>query len=183
MKNWRALALLLLCIPALAACGNSKDVATIYVLTPPQEASRLTEELAVITRRHGLNPNLGHATDDKGHTLHVIEASGHWLYLWGQNMPLSGSEDPILCGHYSEGHPDPGQYIVTVDHGLVRIGLNHVLAVVAPGKPRALMSEISKELSADGYTVRSRPVLCSPLSKIQASRDHWGSEPARKERA
>jgi hypothetical protein len=128
-------------------------------------ATRLTQDLAVIAKRHGLNPSLSHATDDKGRTLHVVEASSLPLHLWGQNLPLSGAENPALCGHFTEGHPDPGQYIVTVDHGLVLIGLNHALAVIAPGRPRALMSEIGNELSADGYVVRLAPAECSPLSR------------------
>ena len=122
MKNWKAFVFLLLSGVALAACGNSKDAATIYVLTPPRKAFRFTQDLAVIAKRHGLDPNLGQSTDDKGFTYRVIEANGRWLHLWGTNMPLSGNESPGVCGHYTGSHPDPGQYIVTVDHGLVRSG-------------------------------------------------------------
>jgi hypothetical protein len=171
MKNWKAFAFLLLSSLALTACGNSKDAATIYVLAPPQKASRFTQDLAVIAKRHELDPNLGQSTDDKGFTYRVIEANGSWLHLWGTNIPLSGNESPGVCGHYAGSHPDPGQYIVTVDHGLVRIGFNHILALIASGRPHELSSEIGKELSADGYTVRTSPVLCSPLSKIRALRD------------
>ena len=170
MKNRNAFVSLLLCTFLLAACGNSKDAATIYVLAPPQKAVRFTEDLAAISKRHGLNPNLGSSTDDKGFTFRVIEANGRWMRLWSTNMPLSGQENPALCGHYAEGHPDPGQYIVTVDHGLVRIGLNYVLAMIAKGRPYALISEISRELKASGYTVRSRPAECSSLSKEESKR-------------
>lgn len=171
MKNWKVLALLLLCSPALSACGNSNDATTIYVLTPPQKATRFTEDLAVLAKRHGLSPDLGRAKDDKGHTLYVIEADGSWLHMWGQNVPLDRYANPATCGHYSEGHPDPGQYVITIDHNLGRIGLNQILAMLAPDGPRTLGLEIGKELKAFGYTVRSSPVECSPLSKIQASRD------------
>lgn len=168
MKSWKPLVFLFLCTPALVSCGNSKDAVTIYVLTPPQKAALFTQDLAVIAKRHGLDPNLGQSTGDKNLKYRVIEADGRWLWLWGTNVPLDKYASPILCGHYAQGHPDPGQYIVTIDHGLVRIGLNHVLAVIASGRPRALMSEVSKDLKASGYTVRSSPAVCSPLSKIGA---------------
>jgi len=74
-------------------------------------------------------------------------------------MPLSGQEDPALCGRYSEGHPDPGQYIVTIDH---------VLPLMETQRPRELISEISKELKMAGYDVRQSPIVCSPLSKGEA---------------
>ena len=168
MQVLRPIAVVLLCGPALAACGNSKDAETIYVLTPPQKASRFTQDLAAIVSRHGLSPNLGRSTDDRGHTYWVIEADGRWTHVWGTNMPLSGHEDPAICGRYPEGHADPGQYIVTIDHGLVYAGLNHLLARISPGGPRAVASEISNEIRTAGYTVRKIPLLCSPLSKTEA---------------
>lgn len=83
-------------------------------------------------------------------------------------MPLDPYVNLTRCGHYTEGHPDPGQYIVMIDHDLGRFGLNHALAMIAPGGPHTLMSEISGELKAAGYDVRQSPVECSPLSKGQA---------------
>ena len=167
MKNWKAFVFFLLCGPILTACGDSKDAATIYVLVPPRNAPRFTRDLAVIAKHHGLKPDLGRSVG-RSHVYWVVEADGHWLHLWSTNVPLSGYENPSLCGHYAEGHPDPGQYYVTVDHGLVKLGLNHVLAKMAPGTPHALMVEISKDLTASGYVVRKTPALCSPLSKTQA---------------
>jgi hypothetical protein len=165
MENWKAIAFLLLCGPVLASCGNSKDAATIYVLAPPQRASQFTQDLAIIAKRHGLNPNLGQATDDRGHILRVIEAQGRGVRLWAQNMPLSGQENPTLCGSYTEGHPDPGQYIVTIDHVLPVIAIKQVLPTIAEDEPRELILEISNELRASSYDVRSSPVVCSSLSK------------------
>jgi hypothetical protein len=152
----------------LMSCGNSKDAATIYVLTPSQKASHFTQDLAAIARRHGLSADFGRSPGKSGHVYWVVQASGRWLWLWGTNVPLDPFLDPTRCGHYTEGHSDPGQYIVMVDHGLGRLGLNHVLAMIAPGGPHTLMSEISVELKASGYDVRQSPVECSPLSKEQA---------------
>jgi hypothetical protein len=168
MKKCAALAFVLICAPVLASCGNSKDAATIYVITPAQKASRFTRDLATIADRHGLSSDLGKSTGSGTQVYHVIQSDGRWLWLWGTNVPIDPYADPTLCGHYAEGHPDPGQYVVTIDHGLGRIGLNRMLTMIAPGEPGALMLEISKELKAEGYDVRQKPMVCSPLSKEQA---------------
>lgn len=87
---------------------------TMYVLVTPQTASTFVDNLASVARRHGLTPSVGRATDDKRHTLHVLEAKGRRMRLWSQNMPLSGHEDVAMCGRHGEAYPDPGQFIVVV---------------------------------------------------------------------
>lgn len=159
MKKRLSHAFCLFCLLAVAACGQSEDAATIYVLTPPSKASLLTKDLGAISERQGLIPNLGQSIHSGGQTYWVIDARGRWVKLWGMNVPLSGHEDPSLCGKYSHGHPDPGQYIVMIDH---------VVPLVARETPRELIAEVGRELSAMGYRVQARPVLCSPLSKAQS---------------
>jgi hypothetical protein len=166
MSKWK-LAAPLLCGLALTACGNSEDAATVYVLIPLSKAapaetagtSGFTQDLAAISKRHGLAPNPGKSVDDKGHAFYVLEAKGNSVRLWSTNMPLSGQENPALCGRHSEPHADPGQYTITIDHSLPLIGKT---------QPRKLISEISKELKTAGYEVRPSPVECSPLSKSDA---------------
>ena len=163
MRKW--LGLFALSVLLLEGCGNSKDAITVYILCPPNKADRFTKDLGTVVEQHGLKPNLGQSTDDNGHTLYVIEADSILLHLWGQNMPLSGREDPDQCGPNAEARPDPGQYIVTIDHGLVKVGLNHLLALITNDGPRELASEVTRGLQASGYDVRTKPVLCSPLLK------------------
>lgn len=169
MRIWKFLALVFFCAPALAACGNGKDAATIYVLTPPQKAARFTEYLAAVSRRHGLSPNLGQSTDDKGYTFHVLEAKGRGMRLWATNMPLSGGEDVLKCGKYSEGHPDPGQYAVTINYSFRWLGLNSAFGRMPKDGAKVLMSEVNADLEKDGYDVRQKPIECSPLSKARSS--------------
>lgn len=160
MPAMKRLALLGLIALVTASCGQSNDVATIHVITPPAKASQFTEDLATIAIRKGLSPNLGHSTDDRGHTSWIIEANGRWVRLWGTNVPLSGQENAAQCGRYDEGHPDPGQYVVTIDR---------IVPMIARHTPRALILDISKELEASGYDVRSSPIVCSSLSKADSA--------------
>jgi hypothetical protein len=155
------LSLMLLSSIILASCGYSGDAATIYVLTPPDRASRFTEDLAAIAQRHGLAPNPGRATDDKGHEVYVLEAKNTWVRLWGENVPLSGREDPARCGEYDEPHSDPGQYVVTLDRRF---------PLIAKKEPRRLIDAIGNELKASGYDIRHSPEVCSSLSKVAPSR-------------
>jgi hypothetical protein len=145
---------------ALVGCGDDSAAPTIYVLTPPAKADIFTQDLGVIVKRYGLEPNPGHATDDKGHTLWVLEARGKGVRLWSQNEPMSGDEDPAICGKYTEGHPDPGQYVISI---------NKVFAWGAHDPPSLLLSKISKDLTRMGYDVRTHAVDCSPVSKLRAS--------------
>ena len=156
MKNLAASVFAFFCIVPLMSCGSSRDAAIIYVITPPQKASRFSDDLAKIARRHHLTPNLGQATDDRGLTNHVLKAEGTWVTLWSENQFLSGHENAAQCGVYSEPHPDPGQYFISIDHRL---------PLIARNVPRELISEIGNELKASGYDVRKSPILCSPLSK------------------
>ena len=139
------------------------------MLAPLNKAATFTNDLATIAKQHGLSPNLGHSTDDKGHIYYVLEANGNWMRIWSTNMPLSGNENPVVCGHYTQSHPDPGQYVITIDHGLGWLGLNHVLGMISSSKPKELMSEVSGELRASGYSVKSDPAMCSSLSKLQSA--------------
>jgi len=169
LNRWKFLVPLLPIAFALAACGNSKDAAIIYVLTPPQKASLFTQDLAAIAKRHRLAPDLGNSVpDDHGRKYFVVEASGRWLRLWSQNEPLSPDENSELCGRATEPRPDPGQYVVTIDHRFAWLGLNQVFTAFSTEQPRSLSLEISKELRISGYTVRSSPLLCSPLAKAAA---------------
>lgn len=160
MKQIVAIVMIALLAFAFAACGYSRHVAKMYVITPPEKASEFTKDLAIVGQRHGLAPNPGQATDDKGHTLYVLEAKSRWLRLWSQNLSLSGLENAAECGEYSEGHPDPGQYVIWLDRRF---------PMIAEDEPHRLLTLIGDELRAYGYEVRQEPMVCSSLSKIAST--------------
>jgi hypothetical protein len=161
MNLRKAIAIATFCVCVLQGCGQSKHASKFYVFTPPESAVAFTSDLAKITQRHGLTPNPGQATDDRGNTLYVLEAKSRWLRLWVQNQPLSGFEPKEECGDYSEPHPDPGQYVVRLDRRF---------PMIADNEPRRLLEIIGNELKASGYSVEQEPKTCSLLSKGTSSR-------------
>jgi hypothetical protein len=59
-----------------------------------------------------LETAIGETEFNTGSVLRVLEGRGDGLKLWVQSAPLSGHEDPILCGVFNEPHPDPAQFVV-----------------------------------------------------------------------
>jgi hypothetical protein len=147
-----------LLLGTLAGC-SVPVTATLYAVVPPTRGGEtFNRDLAALARREGLTPQLGHATDDQGQTLYVLEANGAGTRLWSQNVYLTGEEDPVACGRYSEAHPDPGQFVFTVSP-LPLFG--------DAAKARKVFSRIGSALSALGYEIRETEVSpCSSLSRL-----------------
>lgn len=93
------------------ACAPGPIADKVYVVVPSGKASLFTEDLASLVKKRGMTPHVGEATDDKGYSIHVLDAASPSVRLWSQNMPLSGAEDSELCGVYSEPHSDPGSIL------------------------------------------------------------------------
>ncbi len=128
-------------------------------MVPARATSPFTTELALLVKKYGMTPNLGHATDDKGYRVDVLDAEGSGVRLRSENVLLSGHEDPDLCGSYTEPHSDPGQYFISVSPDKETKG---------PRAAREMLVKVTKDLKAAGYDVRSEPMTCSPQSKLQA---------------
>ena len=149
--------LFFLCASVLGSCkAEAVSVTTMYVLASKMSASRFNTDLATIAQRHGLKPSVGQSTDDRGHTFHVVEASGWRVRVWSQNMPLSGHEDLALCGNHPEPYPDPGQYIVR---------LSPTIWIFGEAASVNLAALFRDELSQLGYEIRESVAPCSPLAK------------------
>ena len=161
MKRHATLCLSLLLSLSASACGSIWDVpgeiaGKVYVIVPEEKSSSFTVYLASVVQKHGMNPNLGQATDDKGHRLYVLDATSPSVRLTSQNVPLSGHEDPEQCGIYSEPHPDPGQYFISVAPSNQRTD---------PRDSRDLLAKIVEYLEADGYDIRRQAIICSEQSR------------------
>lgn len=150
---------------ALAACSSEdQDVSgpiagKVYVIVPPGNASSFTSHLASLAAKNGMTPNLGQATDDRGYSTHVLDATSPSVRLRGENMLLSGHEDAKLCGAYTEPHSDPGQYYISVSPST---------QVADPRASREALALIVKDLRSDGYDVRTEPITCSSQSKAES---------------
>ena len=93
----------------LAACGPASDAPgpvadEVYVIVPSEKTSSFTEDLALSVKKYGMTPNLGQATDDKGYSLYVLDATSVSVRLRSENVILSGQEEPARCGFYTEPH-------------------------------------------------------------------------------
>tara|TARA_R110000772_G_scaffold44732_8_gene102839 strand:+ start:3286 stop:3684 length:399 start_codon:yes stop_codon:yes gene_type:complete len=124
----------------------------IYVIVSDEQAATFTGELATIVREYDLKPNVGKSNDDKGRTLHVLDAKGSDVRLRSENVLLSGQEDPSKCGAHSEPYPDPGQYFISVSAPRDLVGNEG---------PNELLRRISSDLRKRGYAVASKPKICS----------------------
>ena len=145
---------------SVAACVPGPVAGEVYVDVPAEKASSFATYLASVVRRHGMVPNLGSATDDKGHSVYVLDATSSSVRLRSENVPLSGHEDPNRCGVYDEPHRDPGQYFVSVSPSTQLTDLR---------ASRELLDKIVKDLKADGYNVRTKAIICSEQSKVESS--------------
>ena len=152
MRTVGLLRIILLSALFLGSCGKSNASMTFYAVFSPTNVSRFTQDLASLATKHGLIPQIGQATDDRGHTLHIVEAKGRSIRLWSQNLPLSGRENPDLCGNHIEAHPDPGQFIVTI---------TTQVPFVNKDSAAELAVELQHELSELGYEIQQSPVACS----------------------
>lgn len=141
------------------ACAPGQIAGKVYVIVPPGKASTFTAHLASLARKHGLVPNVGQASDDKGYSTHVLDATGSSVRLRSENMLLSGHEDSDLCGAYSEPHSDPGQYFISVSPSS---------QIADPRASQEALALIVKDLRSDGYDVRTEPITCSPQSKSES---------------
>ena len=145
---------------ALNSCVPGSIAGQVYVLIPAEKQLSFTTYLASVVERYGMVPNLGSATDDRGFSVHVLDATSSSVRLWSENVLLSGYENQKLCGVYTEPHSDPGQYFVSVSPETI---------MDDPQKSRELLIAVTKDLRTDGYNVRETPVECSPLSKERRS--------------
>ena len=151
-------AISLLCAQ-LGACDNaSGSNPTIYAVMTPAQSGTFLEDLASLSKAHGLAPNAGSATSDRGITLRVLEARGNFLRLWAQNMPLSGTECPDSSG---EATVDPGQFIITI---------SPVMSLPVRERAQTLSLALASELRAKGYRVLTHPA--KPCSAVYLSEGH-----------
>ena len=148
----------------MGACGLGSSTpgpiaGEVYVIVPAEKASSFTAYLASLVEKYGMTPNLGQGADDKGYSIHVLDAKSLSVRLRSQNVLLSGHEEPKSCGAYTEPHSDPGQYAVSTSPST---------QMADPRISREILAKIVKDLKADGYDVLPKPIICSPQFKIES---------------
>jgi hypothetical protein len=142
--------LVLLSFVALTSCSGGGATFVFYVVINPDKVAEFIGAVTAIAKEDGLETATGQTVFDTGDVLRVVEGRGHGLKLWVQSAPLSGHEDPKLCGVYLEPHPDPAQFIVFTEPRL--FGSNSAA--------KELGERVLSQLHNSGFDVRRKPPVC-----------------------
>ena len=146
-----------LCSLALASCAPGGAALEFYVLIKPDEAERFIGAVTAIAKENGLETAMSQTVFDNGNVLRVMEGRGHGLTLWVQSAPLSGHENPKLCGVHPEPYPDPAQFIVFTEPRFLGLKSSAV----------GLGERVLSQLRASGFDVRRSPPVCGAAAQIQ----------------
>jgi hypothetical protein len=111
----RVVILVLIGIVALTSCSSGGIATEFYVVIDPDESAKFIEAVTSIAKEDGLATAIGQSVYDTGDVMRIVEGRGHGIKLWVQSMPLSGNEDPTLCGIHSEPYSDPAQFLVSTE--------------------------------------------------------------------
>jgi hypothetical protein len=142
--------LITLCWAALSSCTQGGATFLFYVVTKPDEGTKFLEAVTAIAKDDGMETATSQTVFDNGEVLRVVEGRSYGLQLWVQSAPLSGHEDPKLCGTYLEPHPDPAQFMVFTQPRF----LGSKTAASELGK------RVLSQLRNAGFDVRREPPVC-----------------------
>jgi len=149
----RASTLLVALAVFTSSCSRNDQYSEIYVLIEPAQTVRLTNAIKTLAHEQGLDAWETQATDDRDRTMHVVEAKGHFVKLWAQNMPINTLEDS-RCAALGDAEVDPGQFVVSVEASVPLLGT---------ARARSSMSSIKSRLKALGFRVLDHPSSCSVI--------------------
>ena len=142
--------LVLIGVVALTSCSSGDPAFEFYVVIKPEEAASFIERVTAIAKEDGVETWPTKFVAGSGDVLWIVEGQGHGLKLWVQSTPLSGQEDPKLCGVFSKPHSDPGQFTV---FGKPKF-FGSKAATIKLGE--RMFSQIQKS----GFDVRREPAVC-----------------------
>jgi hypothetical protein len=148
--NMKVLILVLLGVVALTSCTGTVVTFKFYVAIKPDETARFIGAVTALAKENGLETASNQVVADTGYASTALEGRGHGLKLWVQNVPMSGGEDPKLCGVHSEPYPDPAQFVVSTEP---RFFGSRAAATT-------LGERIFSQLQKSGFDVRREPAIC-----------------------
>ena len=125
-------------------------MSVFYVIVKPENVAMFIEAITAIAKEDGLHTAVGQATSDSGDVMNVVEGRGQGLKLWAQNAPMSGQENPKLCGIYVEAHSDPNMFVVFTEPRFFR----------SRTAATELGERVLSQLLKAGFDVRRSPPLC-----------------------
>jgi hypothetical protein len=144
----------LLCLYTLASCAPGPAVFQFYVVIEPGETERFIGTITSLATENGLVTAVGQAKSDTGNVTRVVEGRGNGVRFWLQNAPLSGREDPKVCGVHFEPYSDPTQFVVFTTP---RFGFGFKSTHAAAME---LGEKMFSKLQKSGFDVRLQPAVC-----------------------
>jgi hypothetical protein len=121
-----------------------------YVVTKPDEAEKFLGTMTAIAKDDGLETASSQTAFYNGDLMRVVEGRSIGLNLWVQSAPLSGHENPELCGIYREPHPDQAQFIVFTEPRFFG----------SRASATELGARVLSQLRNAGFDVRREPPVC-----------------------
>jgi len=146
----KVIILVLLGFIALTSCSGGGAAFVFYVVTKPDEAAKFIEAVTAIAKEDDLETAISQTKFNNANVLRVLEGRGHGLKLWVQSAPLSGHEDPILCGVSQEPRLDPAQFVVFTVPGFFG----------TRAEATKLGERVFSQLRNAGFDVRREPPIC-----------------------
>ena len=140
---------------AVTSCAQTTDNNVVYVVVEPRRTGELLSLMGALSRENDMTPYFSEVAESPGVVRHMLEASGWRVALWFQNVPLSGEEDPKLCGSYAGPHSDLAQFGFFVRRRFV---------LGSQRNADAVRTNIAASLKSLGYDVRSEPVACGSVA-------------------
>jgi hypothetical protein len=143
--------LLALTVQLIVACTPRPVAGRFYVVIEPTETGRFLDAVVSMTKDMGLRSTVSDAARGSGNPLNVIVATNRSVRLYGQNVPLSGNEDPSLCGTHRGPHSDPAQFVIRV---------NQKWGALNSEAAENVTRDIFAKLELFGYAVSEDPAIC-----------------------
>ncbi len=146
----KVLALLLASVAAMTSCSQAGVTFKFYVVIKPEETEKFIDAVKEIGKENGMEAAAAKVVSDTGKVLNVVEARGHGVKLWAENIRLSGKESPNVCGSHFEPYPDPAQFVIFTEPKFFGS------RVAAKELGERVLSQMQKQ----GFDVRQAPVVC-----------------------
>jgi hypothetical protein len=153
-------ALLVLTVQLIVACTPRPVAGQFYVVIEPTETGRFLDAVVSMTNDMGLSSTVSYVARGGGNSLNVIVATSWSVRLFGQNLPLSGNEDPSLCGTHGGPHNDPAQFVIRVNQKWASLNSEAAVTVI---------NDLSAGLEMRGYAVSDEPAICGLAALAESS--------------
>lgn len=137
-------------VAAMTSCSQAGVTFKFYVVIKPEETEKFIDVVKEIAKENGMEAAAAKVVSDTGKVLNVVEARGHGVKLWAENIALSGKESPNICGSHFEPYPDPAQFMIFTEPRFFG----------SKAAAKELGGRVLSQFQKLGFDVRQAPVVC-----------------------